>query len=607
MSIRSYLSFLFFVLAVFVAGCESSPSEPKDMGRIVRVQQALVEQLEHSDELVDVIINFRGPETGFRGSRRDFFRRRAESLITRHREGLSIRRRFMHVPAFAARITRGAFERLRSDPEIEYLQLDGKGRGGLAEAVPAVGGDQVERMYGVTGAGVRVAVLDTGAAATHPDLIGKVVAQQCFTQSACPPLNAREGEIAEDDHGHGSNVTGIIASTGVVAPAGFAPGVELISVKINDRNNSGMVSDWVAGLDWIYDNLADLQVDIVNMSICTIALYSDAAQCDRGEPAMAAAVNNLVGAGVTLFASSGNSGLTEQMTAPACNTGVVAVGATYDSDVGPQPPSGLTYMFQYGFGLANCADGTTAFDQIACITNAPERLDLVAPGAPIISVGLNDRVSEFRGTSQASPAAAGVAALMLECNPQLTPAEIKQIMLDTGEQVVDPRTNRSFPSLRALTAVEAACSGDIEPVDSGVISPMDAAMGDGNSGGNGGSSGVAGDNDASGALSGGSGGGLIDAGGASGIGGTGVIENPDVISGGTGGMSIAGQPAAGDSNYNVAGAAATGSGIGFGAGSDDGCGCRVPGSGGRQSGIASSLAFFALLFLFLCRRARLPR
>jgi hypothetical protein len=219
-----------------------------------------------------------------------------------------------------------------------------------------------------------------------------------------------------------------------------------------------MVSDWVAGLDWVFDNLDMLKVKVVNMSICSTAMYADASSCDAQEPAMARAVKNLVDAGVTLFAASGNLGSSTTMSSPACNTGVIAVAATYDSDVGTQPPGGSTYRARFGANVADCGDRTTAFDQITCFSNTPARIDIAAPGAPMLSDGLNGQTSTYRGTSQASPAAAGVAALMLECNPSLTPAQVKDAMQKTGVPSLDAKTMRMIPSLRADAAVKAVCA-----------------------------------------------------------------------------------------------------------------------------------------------------
>jgi subtilisin family serine protease len=425
---------------------------------VAGVQAALTQAFEDAtDARIDVIVSYRDPMAASmeRVEKRNANARSQERLIAKNPTGFELRRRFAFVNALAARIDRDAFERLKNDPEVAYIQIDGEGRGALKEAVPAIGGDKVHDQLHITGKGVTVAVLDTGADTDHPDLKEAIVGQHCFTQFDCQ--GAFESDSAEDDQGHGSNVAGIVASRGIVSSIGFAPGASLVPVKINDANDSGRTSDWVSGFDWVFDNLAMLHVNIVNASICTTALYADAASCDAGEPALAKATKNLIDAGVTVFSASGNLGMKDQLSAPACNSGVVAVAATYDSNVGEQPEGGGTYQQKWGSSVANCADETTMFDQITCFSNTPKRVDVVAPGAPIISDGLNGKTEVYRGTSQASPAAAGVAALMLECNPALKPAEILDKLKATGVPIMDPKNGNTFPSIRALPAVQAAC------------------------------------------------------------------------------------------------------------------------------------------------------
>jgi MYXO-CTERM domain-containing protein len=373
------------------------------------------------------------------------------------RPGLQVSRAFRHVPALAVRATPEALLTLERDPEVLHVRRDARGQGQLKEAVPAIGGDRVKSVLGLSGKGVTVAVLDTGIVTKHPDLSDAVVAQHCFTQRACPPAFAAEGTSAEDDHGHGSNVTGVIASNGTVSSPGFAPDVEVVAVKINDSNDSGNESDWVAGLDWVYDNLSTLDVKIVNLSIATIATHSTQADCDRSHPALAQAVKNLTSAGVSVFVSSGNAGLANALPAPACLSGdAIVVGATYDSALGMQPEGYPTYGARWS-GFGRCADATTAFDQVACFSNGGKRVDILAPGAQILSDALRNGTEKYVGTSQASGVAAGVAALMLQCNPALTPAEVKRHMQASGPEVTDSKNGLAVPSLRAYEAVLAAC------------------------------------------------------------------------------------------------------------------------------------------------------
>jgi len=443
-------------LASTVSGC-STHTESKETPAVV--QDQLREAFKSADE-VNVIVNFR--ETADRDAtpeqHRESIHNVRERILNAVPNGFVLTHKYNDVPAVAGRLSRTALEALSSDNNVSLIQIDEIGHGALKVSVPAIKADVAQQTYDVTGKGVTVAVLDSGVNTTHLDLKSSVSSSQyCATHNACPPNNTSTGTSAEDDNGHGSNVAGIITSDGVVAGVGFAPNAQIVPVKIDDLNDSGYVSDWIAGLQWVYDNLSTLKVKLINMSICTTTLYSAGTSCDSGQSAFETIVDKLVKAGVTIFAASGNNGSSSQMSAPACLTGVVAIGATYKSNQGRQPQSG-SYSQWTGFG--DCTDTTTAFDQIACFTNSNSRLDIVAPGAVIESdyLGGTQALSDYRGTSQASPTATGVAALMLECNPSLTPAQVKSLLVSTGVTISDPKNNLSFPSLRADAAVKAACT-----------------------------------------------------------------------------------------------------------------------------------------------------
>jgi subtilisin family serine protease len=328
----------------------------------------------------------------------------------------------------------------------------------LKEAAEAAGVDQVRARYGLTGRGVRVAVLDTGVDLNHPDLRGAVVEQHCFTRNACAPLRSTEGTSAQDDQGHGTSVAGVIASRGMVSAPGFAPEAEIVAIKVLAADNSGLEPDWVSALEWLYEQQPRLHIDIVNMSIGTVVELNNA-DCERLESGLSRAIRNLVSAGVTVIASAGNGGSSMGLTSPACNAGAIAVGASYDSNVGPLPAGGRSYAAAEGSGYAKCRDDVTARDQLACFSNRSERLDLVAPGAPIVAPWLGGGTQSGSGTSYAAAAVSGVAALLLQCHPKLSPSMLKDALVSTGMQRKDDISQLSFPVLRALPAVEKVCPG----------------------------------------------------------------------------------------------------------------------------------------------------
>jgi subtilisin family serine protease len=117
---------------------------------------------------------------------------------------------------------------------------------------------------GADGSGMKVAILDSGIDTDHPDFSGRIVAQACFCSGCCPGGS----NAAEDNNGHGTWVSGIIAGDGDVAPRGALPNVQIVAVKVLAANQSFQnLSSIISALDWVRVNHPD--VDAVNMSLGT--------------------------------------------------------------------------------------------------------------------------------------------------------------------------------------------------------------------------------------------------------------------------------------------------------------------------------------------------
>jgi subtilisin family serine protease len=445
--LRSWTSACFVTLLA----CSSGTGESS---RAV-VATEVVAALDRGEE-ADVIIELREPEVRGRPDRKTAIARLASDVRANLGNTLQVSHEYRHIAAIAGHITPASLERLRQDPNVANVRRVREFSGQLKESVPALGVDRVQRMFSLRGRGVRVAVLDSGIDHDHPDLKGAVVAEHCFTRGACPPWNLNEGTEANDEHGHGTAVAGVIASRGVSGPAGFAPEAELVVLKTMNAENRGVETDFLSAIDWLNENLDSLHISVLNLSIGTDALFDNALDCDRSAPTWAKAIRTLTEEGVTVIAGTGNLGSTTQLPAPACNSGVIAVGATYDADVGAQPASG-TFLTSIGLGFAACGDRTTQAGQISCYSNAPARTDLVAPGGPMLTARLGGDTYTAWGTSFASAAVSGVAAVLHECNPELRPADLLGTLVATGELKMDARSGRSFPFIRAPEAVTAAC------------------------------------------------------------------------------------------------------------------------------------------------------
>lgn len=377
-------------------------------------------------------------------------------------DGFELTRQYSHIPALAGIVDAETLAALQNNPLVVSVDIDGIVYATTDISVPALNADDVHAM-GITGDGVTVAVLDTGIDTDHPDLSDDIIAQQCFNQDDCPPGNTDQSSSAEDEEGHGTNVSGIITSNGVVAPLGFAPDAKIVAVRVLNTFGSGSFSDILAGLNWIIANQATLSVDVVNMSLGGSVFT---ANCDSALPSLANAFSQLNGLGIVNFVSSGNNGASTGISIPACMSNVIAVGAVYDSDLGREPDAPFVY------GGSGCFDAATSFGTIACFSNSGSQLDILATGARITSAGLGGGTSTMFGTSQASPSAAGIAALMREANPGLTPAQIESTLESTGTLTTDARNGLQFPRIDALNAVLAI----LPPSQPTLISPSNGAL-----------------------------------------------------------------------------------------------------------------------------------
>jgi len=213
-----------------------------------------------------------------------------------------------------------------------------------------------------TGAGVRVAVVDTGIDLDHPDLAANIAGGY---NAISPSRNA------DDDNGHGTHVAGIIAALdNTVGVLGVAPQASLLAVKVLNRRGSGYLSDIIEGIQWSVNNGAD----VINMSLGTTS------NVQSFHDAITAAYN----AGVVVVAAAGNSGSRDNTVEyPAKYPEVIAVSATGTNNV------------------------------IASFSSRGTEVELAAPGMNVPSTYMGGGLKTLSGTSMASPHVAGVAALII--------------------------------------------------------------------------------------------------------------------------------------------------------------------------------------------------
>jgi subtilisin family serine protease len=427
------LTALIVVLAILLAACLPQPGEEQKPTVVptheAEVAEGVEEALEASSA-VTVMVSLEVPdaETDIREQLLQIAQVQGHILNQVSAEDLTLVYQYQTMPALVGIVTSEGLDILRKQPEVQAVALDTWDQEELAESATFVRAHDVWRNFGLTGAGVNVALLDTGIDNEHPDLADNIVDQQCFV--ACPNDDSNN---AQDDNGHGTHVAGIIASQGRTSPRGIAPDAGIVAVRVMDSTGRYKPSDFVAGIDWAVANQARLNIKIVNLGMHSSDYYSGI--CDAEvDPRLIDAVKRARQAGMIVFAPAGSGGLAEMMSAPACISGVVSVSMT---------------------DKAGRLSGE----------NSSSALDLLAPGESIVSAALGGGQTLYYGTSHASPHAAAVAALMLQANPNLSVAEIEGILKETGVPVTDSRNDRIriTPRIDALAAVTRVVEGQATP------------------------------------------------------------------------------------------------------------------------------------------------
>src|SRR5262245_13822760 len=308
-----------------------------------------------------------------------------------------------------------------------------------------VGARTVQEYMGLTGAGIGVAVIDSGITAFHDDLTST-------SNTLFPYGNQRVKKFVDfvngrtlpyDDNGHGTHVAGIIAGNGYDSygeKAGIAPKASIVSLKVLDADGKGTISNIIAALNWIAKNGSTYNIKVVNMSVGA-GVYES-----YWTDPLTLAAKAVVEKGITVVAAAGNLGKGSDgklqsgaITAPGNAPWVLTVGATTTNGT-------LTRLDDQMASYSS--SGPTAYDFGA-------KPDLVAPGTGTVSLavpgstfyvtkaayllsgklGLGSKpYLVLSGTSMAAPVVSGTVALMLQANPKLTPNLIKAILQYTAEE-----------------------------------------------------------------------------------------------------------------------------------------------------------------------------
>ncbi|MDX6541898.1 MAG: hypothetical protein QOI71_3508, partial [Gaiellales bacterium] len=261
--------------------------------------------------------------------------------------------------------------------------------------------------------GPKVAIVDTGVWAAHPDLAGQVDTSDgagCLGVS----LVCRSASSSADDMGHGTHVAGIVAAAtdNGVGIAGVDPGARIVPVKVCFRNaDLGCpVASIANGIAWAVAHGAR----VVNLSLGGPG--ASTTLCD--------AVTRALNAGVVVVAAAGNGG-TSQRTYPAACSGAIGVAATGPNDESPEWSN-----WDYPNVFVSAPGGST-FNPPTGGDPATEILSTVPFGVS----GPGFRFYEaLEGTSMAAPHVSGLAALLLDQRSR-TPGEVRRVIAKTSDRV----------------------------------------------------------------------------------------------------------------------------------------------------------------------------
>ena len=303
-------------------------------------------------------------------------------------------------------------------PGVVFVELDGVLGIQMEEVVPVHGVDLVWQDTGYTGEGVTMAIIDTGIDGNHTALDDldddnmtddpKIVA---FYDAINNPGETNGTEIFPyDDNGHGTHCAGITAGTG--APnyqhIGVAPRANLVGVKVLDGGGSGSFAAVMAGMQWTVDKRHEFNIRAASMSLG--ALTGAIEWTSSEEESVNRMANEMMRAGVTLFIAAGNSGGTATIGTPGSAEDVITVGSL-DKD------TSIAIYSSQGPTEEGRVKPNIAF--VGSSVNAPD-------------ANTGDGYVALSGTSMATPGAAGVAVLMYQANPDLSPFDIRNIMQETS-------------------------------------------------------------------------------------------------------------------------------------------------------------------------------
>lgn len=328
------------------------------------------------------------------------------------------------LPVIRIKADKTALEKIIDTPGVKYIGENTGFTRKLNESLPLVD-SIVTHSNGFTGYDTSVAILDTGINYSL-NAFGNCTSPG--KPSACKVAYSKDfsGEnIILDENGHGTNISGIIASA--------APDTKIVSLKVFKSDGTAYESDVIRALQWVLANKDYYNIVAVNLSLGAGKYTSPCSNLP-----LAGLLSDLKNAGIAAVVASGNDGFSSAISYPACTPSAISVGAVYDSNIGDNK----------FWAEGNCTDTTTTADQVPCFSNSASFLTVLAPGSELTSAG-----TTMSGTSQASAYVSGVVAQLKSSESTLTVDETITRLTSTGNAITDIKNGIVKPRLNAYAAL----------------------------------------------------------------------------------------------------------------------------------------------------------
>jgi serine protease AprX len=433
------------ILATAMALGQNSSNQTGNHGRIASELSDLLAKAHQGTapgQTVKVIVQFRQVPT-------------AAHYATMRGRGGKLQAKLHSIKGAAFTIPVSALAALEADPEILSVSIDHP-MNVMDDLTNDATGTEAAWNAGFNGSGIGVAVIDSGINDSHPDLhnsdgTSRVVYHQDFTGT--PTTNTSGGRY--DLYGHGTHVAGIIGGNGSLSGgeyAGVAPGVSLIDLRALDANGAGTDSTVIAAIQQAIALKNTYNIRVINLSLGRgiPVSYTQDPLCQAVEAAWNSGIVVVVAAGNYGRLSLNGSNGYGTVTAPGNDPYVLTVGAT-KSNGSPYPAAETVASYS--------SKGPTTYDHVV-------KPDMLAPGNAIVSLAArgatleasypgdvitgsdgNNDYFKLSGTSMATPAVAGAAALLLQEQSTLTPDQVKARLMKTAYKMGFFSTSAYVPHL----------------------------------------------------------------------------------------------------------------------------------------------------------------